>query len=243
MNTSPYCATICPQDVDMTLRASLSTFIGILLGFAGEDATRNGFGVDAINQENHTWVLSRFAVECSHLPALGDTLEVSTWISGYNRLLSTRLFSIASPSSVVLGEAISQWCMMDMSTRRAIDLTTLHQSYARHVHPTRGVSIATPRKLPAPEAFVSRACCVEYSDVDFNGHLNSLRYIELMLNMLPLELLRAQRPLRMELNFLHECYLGEELRIDYQQSGELSTFEILKSESSTPAARCQIEWR
>ncbi len=239
---STYTTTVELQDIDMTRRTSVAAFIGILLNIAGEDATKRGFGIDAITQENHTWVLSRFAVELSELPALNDTFDITTWIAAYNRLLSTRLFSIASSGGQSIGEAVSQWCMMDIESRHAVDLTPLHEAYSEHIYPDDKVSVSLSRRLPSLEATQERIYRVEYSDVDFNCHLNSLRYIDLMLNMLPVDVLTESRPMRIELQFIHECYLEEELRVRCELRGDIAAFEILKGED-VPAVRCVIEWR
>ncbi len=238
-----YPVTINQSDIDMTLRASISTVIGIILRIAGVDAEAKGFGIDAINQENHTWVLSRFALEINHLPTLHEEFGITTWIGEYNRLISTRNFVLTSTSGVDIGGAISQWCMLDLASRRAIDLSTLHRNYLHHVLREYKSTISAVKKVPTiTEPTSTSTHRVTYSDIDFNGHLNSLRYIDLMLDTLPIELLRLNRPLRIDMQFMHECYIGDNLTINYLQQGDAAIFEILQSDT-TPALKCIIEWR
>ena len=65
---STYNYTIQPQDVDFSLRASASSLISYMLNVAGTDAHLKGFGVDALQGQSFTWVLSRLAVEIYHQP-------------------------------------------------------------------------------------------------------------------------------------------------------------------------------
>ncbi|MBR4127876.1 MAG: acyl-ACP thioesterase, partial [Bacteroidaceae bacterium] len=57
-----------PQDVDFTLRASVGSIINYMLNVAGRDAHNKGFGVEVLQGNSFTWVLSRLAVEVREQP-------------------------------------------------------------------------------------------------------------------------------------------------------------------------------
>ena len=50
---SRYNYRVEPQDVDFTLRATIPSLGGSILNTAGIDAHGKGFGVDALNADNH----------------------------------------------------------------------------------------------------------------------------------------------------------------------------------------------
>jgi hypothetical protein len=54
---------------------------------------------------------------------------------------------------------------------------------------------------------------VVYSDIDFNGHVNSMKYIEWMVDALTVEVVAEMSALRLDINYLHEARLGETLTI------------------------------
>ncbi len=195
-----------------------------------------------LNRENHTWVLSRFSFEIDYLPKAHDKVSIRTWINDYSRLISTRCFTVADANGEIIGGACSQWCMLDLQARKAIDLSKLHNDYTQYVLREYETPIAKPRKILPLTPTSSHTHRASYSDIDFNGHVNSLRYIELMLNMLPLKIIEQSAPMRIDLQYIAECYHGEELTINYEQRGNTSMLEILKGEN-TPAVRCAIEWR
>ena len=91
---SRYNYRVEPQDVDFTLRATIPSLGGSILNTAGIDAHGKGFGVDALNADNHSWVLSRMAVEFDCQPTQYTDYTVATWISDYGRVLSTRNFTL-----------------------------------------------------------------------------------------------------------------------------------------------------
>ena len=101
-----------PQEVDFSLRITLVALGGNILNIAGIDAHTKGFGVDALNKDNFSWVLSRIAFEFDYRPEEYVKYEIATWISDYGRMLSTRNFELTDQTGVCFGRVVSQWCML-----------------------------------------------------------------------------------------------------------------------------------
>ncbi|MFR9603314.1 MAG: acyl-ACP thioesterase domain-containing protein [Rikenellaceae bacterium] len=237
-----YPITIQEHDTDYTHRASISTIIGGVLNVAGFDANAKGLGVTELNKDDLTWVLSRFSIELDYLPEVFEKLEISTWIGDYNRLVSTRNFSITDSAGAVVGGAVSQWCMLDIKSRRAIDLTPLHETYSEFVLRDLPSPIDRPRKIPSFEPQSTHDHKAAYSDIDFNKHVNSLRYLDLMLDMLPLSLIEKSGAIRVDLQYISECVYGDIMTVNYTQQENVAIFDIVRN-GSAPAVKCMIEWR
>lgn len=229
-----------PQDVDFTLRASVSSIINYILNVAGLDAHNKGFGVDVLQGHSFTWVLSRLAVEVKRQPKQYDDVEVETWVNEFNRLTTTRNFRL-SCNSEVLALGVSQWCMLNLDTRQAVDMTVMKDVYERAM-----VDEPSPMDPPVrlrnvqPTATYSRP--VVYSDIDFNRHVNTLRYVDLIFDTLPLELIEKNNGLRIDINFTAEARYGETLSIGSVVDGDVWMFEISANDSRT-LCRAKIEFR
>ena len=113
MEKSVFKYKIEPQYVDFTDRVSVSSICDLVLHAAGADAHRRGFGIDALADNNYGWVLSRMAIEMDYMPAEYSEFTLHTWISDYNRLSSTRNFTLTDSEGREFGRAVSQWCMID----------------------------------------------------------------------------------------------------------------------------------
>ncbi len=233
-----YCVE--PQQVDFTLRATIPALGISILNVAGTDAHGKGFGVDALGEANHSWVLSRLAIELDIRPAQYENYTVATWISDYGRVLSTRNFTLTDDAGRQFGRAVSQWAMIDLESRSAVDLSWVGDKHAGAIVDTPSPT-DRPRKIRSVAPTESAAHKVVYSDIDFNRHVNTMRYIEMMLDMLPLDMLTSERPVRMDIHFLKECRFGETLTVgcERQESGAL--FEILNSEGIA-AVRASFVW-
>ena len=208
---SHYNYRVEPQDVDFTLRATIPSLGSAILNTAGIDAHGKGFGVDALNADNHSWVLS------------------------------TRNFTLTDAAGNEFGRAVTQWAMIDLKSRSALDLSWVGDAHAEAI-----VDAPSPTDKPRKIRDVNPAQTVMhkvvYSDIDFNRHVNTMRYIEMMIDMLPLEMLMQEAPVRFDIHFLRECRYGQTLAVGYEQRGRTALFEI-RSDAGTVAVRASIEWK
>lgn len=230
-----------PQEVDFTLRATLASLGSSILNTAGVDAYGKGFGVDVLNADNHSWVLSRMAIEIDHRPEQYTDYTVATWISDYGRVLSTRNFTLTDAAGCEFGRAVTQWAMIDLTTRSAVDLSWVGREHEEAVVPVPPPA-AMPRKIRSVTPTQRTEHRVVYSDIDFNRHVNTMRYIEMMLDMLPVELLTCEAPVRLDIHFLKECRFGQTLTVGCELRDRSALFEI-SADGATAAVRAGVEWQ
>ena len=228
-----------PQDVDFTLRASISHLIAKTLNVAGVDADSKGFGIRELKPQNRSWVLSRMAIEISHRPSEYTPYNITTWVSDYGRAMSTRNF-VLDCEGEVFGSATTQWSMIDFNTRRAVDLRYIaeHNDAVWAEEPP----IERAGKLPAVDAEAIIGHRVAYSDIDFNRHVNTLRYIEMMFDAFPIELFETNNGMRIDVNFIAEARYGETLVAGYIKEDNVWQFEI-KTDSDKVLCRSKIEFK
>lgn len=236
---STYNFRIEPQDVDFTLRASTSSIISYMLNVAGIDADRKGFGVESLQNHSYTWVLSRLGIEITTQPQQYETIELDTWVNEFNRLSSTRNFRMRLADNI-LAAGVSQWCMLNMETRQVVDMSLLKDTYERAMVDTPS-PIAAPARLRPTESTTTASRPVRYSDIDFNRHVNTLRYVDMVFDAIPLELIEQNAGMRIDFNFIAEARYGETLTIGFCNEGNVFQFEI-SSEGKT-LCRARVEFK
>ena len=231
-----------PEKVDFTLHATIESLCSDLLNVAGKDAKAKGISADVLMQNNRTWVLSRMSVELDRQPMQYDKYSINTWVNPHtSRLISTRNFEFCDSDSNIFGRAISQWCVIDFERRQLVSLEEVEHLFENKFCDEPSPCDA-PRKIRGITPTVKRQHKVMYSDIDFNRHVNTMRYIRMMLNTLPIEYLTDNRPLRLDIHFAHECKLGQVLTIGYEQCENVSMFEI-RTDEDVVACTAAIEWR
>ena len=236
---STYNYRIEPQDVDFTLRASATSVISYMLNVAGIDADRKGFGVESLQSNSVTWVLSRLGIEINTQPQQYDSIDIDTWVNEFNRLSSTRNFRMHQGDKV-LASGVSQWCMLNMETRQVVDMSLLKETYERAMV-AEPSPISAPARLRPTEPTTTSSRPVVYSDIDFNRHVNTLRYVDMVFDAIPLELIERNNGMRIDFNFIAEARYGETLTIGTSSEGNTYQFEI-SSEGKT-LCRARVEFK
>jgi len=231
-----YSFQIQPQYVDFQFRVTMAALGDILLTTAGMNADDNGFGLRMLHGLDSAWVLSRMAIEMKRFPDQYETIEVETWVEEVGRATTIRNFCIRDEKKEIIGNACSVWVMFDMKTRRAKDLQTLE---GIHEYATGEIGlIDKPIKLGSVEGEDYDGFKVKYSDIDINGHVNSIRYIQWISDCFSLDCYRKCSVKRFEINYMNEMLYDDFVDIVGQQlePGDFR-FEIRKEDKIACRAR------
>lgn len=235
-NIRSYDYRIDPQDIDHTKCAKIVAAGGYILDAAGEDAFNYGIGVAQLNEYNASWVLLRWNLEFSRLPNEYERVKVRTWVSDINRLMTTRNLIMTGEDGGVIGMAITNWAVIDLSTRRSKDLNAF--SEYRVMLQDIPAPMELPLKLPPmTDGRLVKKHRVVYSDIDFNKHTNTMSYLKWALDTYPLERFEEGGLGKIEMNFIHESRHGELLSIYAGHDEETDKFEIRNEED---AVVCRI---
>ena len=240
-NQTTYRYQVTTQNVDFTLRASIASLGNYILNTAGIDAQGKGFGVDTLSPLGLTWVLSRLVIEIDSRPEQFSDFDLTTWVNKNSRLVSTRNFTLADINGNVFIRSLSQWCMLDYNKRIPVDLSVIEEGYAPYISLVESPCSA-PMRLKAIEAEVVKEHRVAYSDIDFNRHMNTMRYIGLMLDMVDIEHLTANRPMRIDVHFIAECLYGQTIKVGMQTTDTATLFEVTRDDG-TVVCRAAFSWK
>lgn len=209
-----------PFHVDFNGKLTLGVLGNHLLNCAGLHAMDRGFGMSSINEENYTWVLSRLAIEMDDMPDQYADFTIQTWVENVYRLFTDRNFAILNKDGVKIGYARSIWAMINMKTRKPGDLLQMHAGNIMN-YICEGVDcpIEKPGRIKVDTKEASETLTAKYNDIDINGHVNSIRYIEHILDLFPIEYYQTMRVRRFEIAYVAESYYGDELKFYKEEIG------------------------
>lgn len=232
-----------PFHVDFTGHIFMGVLGNHLLNAAGKHSQRRGWGIGALNETQHTWVLSRLCIEMYEMPKQYETITIKTWVEGVMKLFTSRNFSILRPDGTPYGYARSIWAMIDMQDRKPCDLLQLYDGdILNYVVPEEDnvCPIEGHGRFRFKDPTLVRTIDTYYSDVDINGHINSIKYIEHILDLIPQERFEEQQLRRLEIAYKSEAYMGDRLSFyvqDGQDANEME-IEVRKNESEVT---CQVK--
>ena len=208
-----------PFHVDFTGRMFLSILGNHLLNAAGHHSHRRGWGIGELNERHNTWVLSRLCIEITDMPRQYETIQVSTWVESVMRLFTHRNFAIRRPDGTPCGFARSIWAMIDMESRKPCDLLALYDGDIRNyvVSDEENVCpIEGHGRFRFRDPQLVATIDTHYSDADINGHVNSMKYIEHILDLFPQSRFSRQAIHRFEIAYKSEAYVGDRLSLYLQ---------------------------
>ena len=217
-----------PFNTDFAKRWSWTTLGKALLNAAENHAKARGFGMMNLNDVNYTWVLSRLTIEMEEMPSVYERIEVCTWIENIYRLFTNRNFSIVGADGKAYGYARSIWAMINYDTRQPANLESIEgYKFEPYLAPEIPCPIEKQGRVRPLDAdnFV-KMIDTEYSDIDMNGHVNSIKYLEHIMDLFPIEAYQNGRNLkRIELAYMAESYYGDKLLL-YKRDVDDNTFDV-----------------
>ena len=198
------------QEVDVQRKLRLYNLENYLLEVAGTVADSLNFGIARLHPMGLTWILTRMSIEMFELPTHCDRIRIETWIESSAHMLSSRNFRIYKGEKLI-GQVKSVWAVLDMEKREIVNIFD-HPMFDNSID---GEVIEMPRvrmtTIPEPTGMVAHK--VVYSDIDYNGHCNSCRYLQAMTDAYLPDY--YGKKVRLDINYSKEAMLGETLMTNY----------------------------
>lgn len=222
MNKDIFTYQIQYQDVDADHRLRLYTLENHLLNSAGQAADARGFGFKYLYPQQLTWVLTTLSIELETLPTPGDDLTIETWVENNIHMLSIRNFRL-SVNGHYIGQARSVWAVLHL-TERSIQ-NVFHQPIFQTMGSGEKLTMTrSPHATSITEPDIKEQHKVVYSDIDYNGHCNSCKYLEIMMNTY--QPTSNMFPLRLDLRYAKEIYKGDIVDVVCKHSNDAILYEI-----------------
>ena len=153
-------------------------------------------GVDSISLSKHNidWVITRMDVEINRLPKCNEKI---TYIMDENKNVIIRASSI--------------WALINAKDRKVV----VDRDVIEKLPPE-----TSPYELPLPGKILAKQDKVliekrkiHFSDLDFNCHMNNVRYVELLMDVHDFDFYKNHRPSFISLNYIKEIKEQETVTI------------------------------
>lgn len=245
-------------ETDADRNLSLQTLTSKLIDIATEHANSIGIGNPDMPDDHSGWVLSRLTIDMADYPKVDENYSISTWVENWNRHFSERAFSIQNGEGKTVGYARSIWMVLDTVTHANAGLERLNirsedilgeecpiRRQARHIAliPSSETAEASGKYLVASDGY--RRHRFGFSDLDAYRHVNTVRYVALLMDQYTLAEHDERQIARLEMSFLHEGAYGKELDIlraplPEDADGRWEAFELRQSDDRSPVLFARI---
>lgn len=156
----------------------------------------------SLAKRNIDWVITRMDVEILRLPKCNEEITVITYPGKDLMMLYPRHFIVLDSSNRMIIRASSIWALIDATDRKVISSRNVINKL-----PSEEMSeeLPLPQKInmPKDKAFVEQRK-IHFSDMDFNSHMNNVRYVEILMDVHDYEYYKNHRPSFISLNYIKE---------------------------------------
>ena len=236
-----------PFHCDFSGRMFLGHLGNQMLNAADFHSTERGFGMKYLMGIKRSGVLSRLAIEMEEMPAQYERFTVETWVESAMKYFTSRNFCVSDGKGHVYGYGRSVWAMIDTESRQPTDIFSIdHGAINEWIEAGKPCPIEKGGRVKMSEDVpLVRTIDVNYNDIDINGHLNSVKYIEHVLDLWDIAWYREHRLKRFEIAYVAEAHQGEKLSFYREQTVENEYFvRLVKSGSmqgnEVEVCRCKL---
>lgn len=176
---------------------------------------------------------------------------VETWVEGVMKFFTNRNFRVvdAEDENLVYGYGRSIWALIDTDSRQPQNIMDIRDGeILNYIETDKACPIgALSRVRMSKDAGLVASVPTHYSDVDVNGHINSVKYIEHVLDLFALDTYREYRIKRFDIAYVAESYYGDTLNY-YREDVSDDVFCVRitrvppESSEETEVCRCKIEF-
>ena len=238
-----------PFHCDFTHQLLMGHLGNHMINAADFHSNDRGYGMNYLNTIHKTWVLSRLSIEMAEMPVAYDRFIVETWVDNVVKFFTSRNFAVIAEDGHVYGYGRSIWAMIDTETREPTDILAVRDGLiSQYVDSEKLCPIDKVSRVKMEcHTDAIRTLPTHYSDIDINGHVNSVKYIEHVLDLWDLDWYRSHRLQRFDIAYVAESHYGDTLKFFMEEDGT-DTFcvRIMKyatdGDEGIEVCRCKVKF-
>lgn len=197
-----------------------------------------GFASDPeMAKDGLIFVMTRMQIQIDEYPKWGDVVRFETWFAITGRMRASREWLIKDSDGKQIGRATSTWVTINMKTRRlgkVSDRTrerlASFQYKEENAFHDDMMQLKLPDLVSDEEVDVKIPQIARVSDMDMNGHINNVTYINWILETIPEEVRDDKRLFQIEIDYKNECTSGD---LIHPLAEECETPAVFKTDDAT----------
>ena len=218
-----------------------SNICSSMLNFAYRHADARGFG----STSSLGWVIARMGVHVERVPLEKERLRVDTWIRNLYHGFTDRCVRMVDKDGYEVVSMIATFAMIDLETRTSVDLNgNIGVAMNGCLVPDEQLAlrrIPSINRTPVEEVTFRRR--PHYSDIDVNGHMNSIRYIDHILDAMPIEYVKSHDLTDIVVAYMQEGSATEELAYGIKELEPDHYIVQVTKENGAPASRFELKFK
>jgi medium-chain acyl-[acyl-carrier-protein] hydrolase len=232
-------------EIDRKRKLSLPALLHYFEDIATLNSEARGFTLDRYMKTGRMFLLLKWDVVVRFRPRFNETVRIETRPTAFRRFLANREYAVFGKDGTPLAEARSVWVYTDMESKRPVRVPD--EICDGFGVPKDSAASFDPLEEPAGIDGEANALGIRVgpADLDNNGHVNNVRYVEWALWSMPPDFVRDHEVSGLKVHYRKELRSGDEAvlltGIAERNGGALSSHSIRCGDSGICDLR--MEWR
>lgn len=231
-------------DCDYRLKCNLPSLVNFFCDIGNAHSESVGDTIPKLIENNMVWVFYKYDIKVKRYPNYREKVKVETFAMSFNKFYAHRGYRVIAEDGEVIAEAVSLFFLINIKRRRPMRI------------PDREIELYGAEGLVGKEIDMDKIPEVEredvitefnirYSDIDSNGHVNNVKYMEWAIESVPQDIVKDHELKRIRVDFDKETTYGNKVTIAtdiIQREDKIITIHSIRENNDKELTKLQIEW-
>jgi len=203
-----------------------------------------GLPLDYYWKTGQVFLLLKWDIAIRSWPRFNESVRIETHPTSFKKFLANRKYTVYTTDDKWIAEARSVWVFANMITKKPVRIPTeIFEAFG--IPPESEAQFNPLEELPEiTEALPTLPFMVGKRDLDNNGHVNNVRYVDWTLESLPADFMRGRTISRVKIHYKKELREGDQavLLTVPMQGGDCSVSDHSIRARDQEFCRLRLEW-
>jgi len=233
------------HDADCNLKCKLTSIVNFLCDVGTNQSESLGDTIEKLTNQNSAWVFYKYDINMVKYPKYRDVISIRTEPIGFNKFYAFRKYYINNEEGELLGESVALFFMINIEKRRPMRIPPEeYKLYSVESDLKKNIDMEDIIKVEGGEHF--KEFNTRYSDIDSNGHVNNVNYIQWAIESVPLEIVKAYEIKRIKVIFEKETTYGDIVHVSAtvlkEDDKKIITVHSIKSNDGKEVSKVEATW-
>lgn len=200
------------EDIGVNNLATNKKIMTIMEDIAALCSAGVGYGVHDIEKKGCTWILLDWRIKVLNRPSYNEELVAVTWARKFEKLKAYRDYEIYNANHEICAIGTSRWILFDIRSRRPMMITDeigdLYQCETdKKVFDEEICRMTIPDQTDMEE----KEYIINRRDMDINGHMHNISYLEAAYERIPEKLYRGEPFSNIRIEYRKEILKGDKV--------------------------------
>jgi len=196
-----------------------------------------GIGSDFLNENSIAWFLVKYVIRFKTYPRYKDEVIATTQATGMDKFCAIRRFTIEDKKGDAMVVADTQWMLISRENEKMERISEYPEFDVYDCHEKGEPVFKKIAKIKNVD--YAKTFHVRFLDIDFNKHVNHVKYLAWAIEVLPLEVAETMDLTEAKIVYKAQCFYGDTIEALCEKLSEkLFRVDIVNQEN---VLLCQLE--